>query len=143
MKMILGTFGGLVMLLSAVGCQCCGVTERYCDLVDDVSDCKPNLDRFYRAEFDLNRIGKPDWCQSRINRAICPCSCQSQCGCGHHHPCNASGGACNCPTPCLCGATAAETTPTAVPATPAPAPAPAEPAETTGGDLPFLLPTGE
>lgn len=142
MKTVSGIFGALLLVLSAAGCQCCGVTERYADLIDDVSDCKPTLDRFYHAELDLNRIGKPDWCRSRINRALCPCRCVETCGCGHH-PCG--GGECRCPAPCLCGEPVEQApagTPPMQPGTAPPAPQPASPPAETD-TVPYLLPAGD
>jgi hypothetical protein len=75
MKPITNAVVGFCLIVSGLGCQCYGLTERYADFVDDVSDHKPNLDRFYSAKYDLNRIGKPDWCQSRINCWLCGRAC--------------------------------------------------------------------
>lgn len=65
--------------LALTGCQCCSWTESYCDAIDDFSDNhKICLDEYYDATCDLNRIGKPDWCQSETNRELCGLAC----GCG-------------------------------------------------------------
>ena len=67
----------LFLLLAAAcslwisGCQCCGFTEHYADLIDDVSDQKVALDCLYCPSTDLNRIGKPDWAACPINRVLC------------------------------------------------------------------------
>ncbi|GAB4145260.1 MAG: hypothetical protein Tsb009_17340 [Planctomycetaceae bacterium] len=87
MKTILAVALGLCVLGGSLGCQCCKWTERYADLVDDVSDRKPNLDRFYRPEWDLNRIGKPDWCRSKWNRWWCGEACCADSSCGHCSHC--------------------------------------------------------
>ena len=58
-------------ILPLVGCQCCSHTDRYSNKLDDIADHEPNLDRFYHAEFDLQRIGKADWCRNRLNRTLC------------------------------------------------------------------------
>jgi hypothetical protein len=53
------------------GCQCCSLSEPYADLIDNVSDQKLTLDALYNPELDLQRIGKPDWCRSPLNRWLC------------------------------------------------------------------------
>jgi len=53
------------------GCQCCSLSEPYADLIDNVSDQKITLDALYNPELDLQRIGKPDWCRSPLNRWLC------------------------------------------------------------------------
>ncbi|MCH8830066.1 MAG: hypothetical protein IID45_10870 [Planctomycetes bacterium] len=76
MKRVVFLFAGIWFLSWTAGCQCCGLTERYADLIDDVADYSPKFDRFYHAECDLNRIGKPDWCRSRFNRMLCRRACE-------------------------------------------------------------------
>ena len=66
----------LVCVVGLVGCQCCGVTERYADLIDDVNDYDLELDAWYHPGLDLTRIGKPDWCRSRFNRMLCRRACE-------------------------------------------------------------------
>ena len=61
------------LIIVSSGCQCFQASNRYYDLIDDVSDSEIYVDRFYRPTWDLTRIGKPDWCQSRINRWWCKC----------------------------------------------------------------------
>ena len=60
-------------LIVSSGCQCFKASNRYYNLIDDVSDTQIYADRFYRPTWDLTRIGKPDWCQSRFNRWWCNC----------------------------------------------------------------------
>jgi len=69
----------MAVVAGLAGCQCCGVTERYADVVDDVSDHKPVLDRLYHPAYDLTRIGKPDWCCNRLNRWWCRRACRGDC----------------------------------------------------------------
>jgi len=57
--------------LFLTGCQCCRLSEPYADLIDDISDRPVTLDALYNPELDLQRIGKPDWCRSRLNRWLC------------------------------------------------------------------------
>lgn len=64
---------------TAIGCQCCSHTETYGDFIDDVNDHGFCMDRFYRAEWDLTRIGHSDWCQSEFNRKWCGLGCQGNC----------------------------------------------------------------
>jgi hypothetical protein len=74
------SLAALTMLLMT-GCQCCSWSDAYYDHIDDFSSdhdlCYSCVDRFYDATLDLNRIGKPDWCRSKINRKLCgrTCSC--------------------------------------------------------------------
>jgi hypothetical protein len=65
-----------MMVVSACGCQCCFLYEPYADAVDCVADHEHHFDRLYRPWYDLTRIGRPDWCQCPLNRALCPCACQ-------------------------------------------------------------------
>ncbi|QDV53613.1 hypothetical protein [Gimesia fumaroli] len=60
-------------LIVSSGCQCFKASNLYYNLIDDVSDTQIYADRFYRPTWDLTRIGKPDWCQSRFNRWWCKC----------------------------------------------------------------------
>lgn len=52
--------------LVQTGCHCCGVSECYSDVIDDVSDKDLCLDRYYCEKLDVTR-----WCMNR------------QCGCRH------------------------------------------------------------
>ena len=61
------------------GCQCCSLGDKYAGLIDDVSDHEVELDCLYRPQLDLNRIGKPDWRCSRLNRALCGRACNETC----------------------------------------------------------------
>ncbi|MCA9006131.1 MAG: hypothetical protein KDA70_12740 [Planctomycetaceae bacterium] len=67
-------------LIVCSGCQCFRASNVYYNLIDDISDTQLYADRFYRPTWDLTRIGKPDWCQSRFNRWWCKCcdDCQMQ-----------------------------------------------------------------
>lgn len=69
------------LIIVSSGCQCFQASNRYYNLIDDVSDSEVYVDRFYRPTWDLTRIGKPDWCQSRFNRWWCKC-CDN---CGPHY----------------------------------------------------------
>lgn len=62
----------------AAGCQCCALTERYQDHIDDISDHEGNFERFYSPCLDLTRIGRPDWCSCSVNRWLCPCGCDKR-----------------------------------------------------------------
>ncbi|MEX1232893.1 MAG: hypothetical protein WEB58_21780 [Planctomycetaceae bacterium] len=69
-----------LLLWGLTGCQCSVLTRYYADAVDDVSDYDLEMDAFYRPTWDLNRIGKPDWCQSAFNRFWCRChGCDAYC----------------------------------------------------------------
>lgn len=61
------------LLLGSSGCQCFKASNLYYNLIDDISDTQIYADRLYRPTWDLTRIGKPDWCSSRINRWWCKC----------------------------------------------------------------------
>ena len=65
----------LVSLAGQSGCQCCALTNHYACLIDRISDHEHTKERFYHPELDLNRIGRPDWCQCRVNRVLCGCAC--------------------------------------------------------------------
>lgn len=65
----------LVLASGACGCQCCCLTDHYADAVDCVATHETALDALYHPGLDLTRIGREDWCQCRINRALCPCAC--------------------------------------------------------------------
>ena len=71
---------GLLTLVFA-GCQCCPCSDVYSNVIDDTSDClaKPSADCLYCPALDLNRIGKSDWCECRLNRLLCCRCCQSDC----------------------------------------------------------------
>lgn len=57
------------------GCQCCALTEHYACLIDWISDHERAEEISYHPGWDLNRIGRPDWCTCRVNRLLCPCAC--------------------------------------------------------------------
>lgn len=67
----------LLFLATAVsaGCQYCHVTESWQDHVDHFVDCEPCLDHLYHPEWDVSRIGQPDWCRCRWNRLLWPKAC--------------------------------------------------------------------
>lgn len=46
----------LLSCLMLTGCHCCGVTERYADHIDDISDSSVHLDRYYCEKLDLTRL---------------------------------------------------------------------------------------
>lgn len=50
----------MTLFLAAAGCQCCAVTQRWADAIDDIADCEPALECLYRPGCDLNRIGELD-----------------------------------------------------------------------------------
>ncbi len=58
-------------LLLCTGCHCCcfaPVTEKYCDVVDDIAERRPWADRCYHSKLDLTRLGRsdgPDCCRNR------------------------------------------------------------------------------
>lgn len=76
-------FLALLTCLLLTGCQCCSLTERYCDKVDEINDSYPTFDSHYHARWDLTRIGRQDWCRSRLNRWWCGKSCDQ---CRTFHP---------------------------------------------------------
>lgn len=57
------------------GCQCFSVNELVYDGIDAINDCPPTFDECYHARWDLTRIGRRDWCASRLNRLWCGDSC--------------------------------------------------------------------
>lgn len=63
------------LLLGLSGCQCCTLFDHYAAWVDCVADDEHHFERIYVPAWDLNRIGRPDWCQCRLNRAFCRCAC--------------------------------------------------------------------
>jgi hypothetical protein len=67
---------GLAWLVAGGGCQCCHVFEPYADVIDHVSDHEHSLECLYHPAFDLNRIGKPDWCTCPLNRLLCHRACK-------------------------------------------------------------------
>ena len=62
MKRITSLLLGL-LILTACGCQCCGVTDHYCDHIDDVADSGPRMEWLYHSKLDLTRINKCDGIQ--------------------------------------------------------------------------------
>lgn len=70
-----------VLMVVGSGCQCSNVRDRYGDVVDDVTDVDLNMEWAYKPKWDLNLVGRPEWCSSRLNRLICP-KCWKKCqGC--------------------------------------------------------------
>lgn len=65
-----------MLLVLTAGCQCCPLTDHYASAVDCIADHEHGLDVLYTPCLDLTRIGRPDWCQCRVNRWICPCRCE-------------------------------------------------------------------
>ena len=59
MKALTSILLGL-LFLATTGCQCCCVTEHYCDGIDDIADSSPRLDGCYHSHLDLTRINKCD-----------------------------------------------------------------------------------
>jgi hypothetical protein len=83
------TFLMFGMLGVLAGCQCTPGTERLGDAVDHVGDRAIHLDALYRPDWDLNRIGHSDWCESRFNQLWCRRGCCRRCesivlGAEHH-----------------------------------------------------------
>lgn len=72
----------------ASGCRCCRLSNPVYNCVDDCTDYKAELDRLYCAKLDISRAGMPDWCASRVNRAVCKCRCDgtSCCVCPVYYP---------------------------------------------------------
>ena len=62
-------------LATLAGCQCCCLTERYASFVDHVADHEHCFEVLYSPCWDLNRIGRSDWCSCRMNRVFCRCAC--------------------------------------------------------------------
>ncbi len=65
---------GLMAIIS--GCQCTPMTSRYGDVIDDISDSKLELERFYEPGLDVSRIGMPDWRRFGWNHKLCKCKCR-------------------------------------------------------------------
>ncbi len=67
-----------IMAVTALssGCQCTPMTARYGNFVDDVSDSKLELERFYVPGLDVSRIGMPDWRRFGWNHVLCKCNCR-------------------------------------------------------------------
>jgi len=65
---------GLMAIIS--GCQCTPMTARYGDVIDDISDSKLELERFYEPGLDVSRIGMPDWRRFGWNHKLCKCKCR-------------------------------------------------------------------
>lgn len=63
------------------GCQCSPLTAKYADVIDDINDHPFQMDPLYVPTLDVNRIGRPDWCQSRLNRLWCSFGCRNCCSC--------------------------------------------------------------
>ena len=64
-----------VFLINLAGCQCCRLTEHYAGLIDCISDHEHHYEVLYCPGWDLNRIGRGDWCSYRHNRLFCRCVC--------------------------------------------------------------------
>ncbi len=65
---------GLLVIIS--GCQCTPMTARYGDVIDDISDRKLELERFYVPGLDVSRIGMPDWRGFGWNHKLGKCKCR-------------------------------------------------------------------
>lgn len=64
MKPLLPAF---ILCASLIGCQTCDWTESYCDHIDVENDLHPTCgDDLYHPSLDLTRIGRRDWCQTRM-----------------------------------------------------------------------------
>lgn len=61
MKIFTLSLAALSLLVSC-GCHCCGCTEHYADVIDDVSDCNVCLDECYCEDLDLTRLCMPRHC---------------------------------------------------------------------------------
>ncbi len=72
---------GLLAIIS--GCQCTPLTSRYGDRIDDFSDRKLELERFYQPGLDVSRIGMPDWRRFGWNHRLCACRCRLCQYCSH------------------------------------------------------------
>lgn len=75
MRRVLTGCLGIVLAALLAGCQCCGLTERYADHIDDIADWEPDVSCIYTPCLDLTRIGKPDWCACGLNRWWCVRGC--------------------------------------------------------------------
>ena len=67
--------GCLGITAIAAGCQCSPLLNRYADCIDDINDRAHYVDRCYRPQYDLTRIGKADWCGTRM-APLCGCRCE-------------------------------------------------------------------
>jgi len=67
---------GLLLAGGTCGCQCAPLTDHYANAVDHIADRELALDALYHPGLDLTRIGRTDWCQCGINRALCRCACE-------------------------------------------------------------------
>ena len=65
---------GLLAIIS--GCQCTPFTARYGNVIDDLSDSKLEMERFYQPGLDVSRVGMPDWRRYRWNHLLCKCKCR-------------------------------------------------------------------
>ena len=61
-------FGFLLCSLLMTGCHCCGWSEHYADMIDDVSDHQGCLDRYYCEKLDVTRL-----C---MNKRCCNTNCR-------------------------------------------------------------------
>ena len=70
-----------LFMVALAGCQCCRCSNIYSNVIDSSSDCLTSLDVdcLYKPTLDLNRIGKPDWCESCVNRLWCRTGCCKSC----------------------------------------------------------------
>jgi len=85
----------LITVLSS-GCRCGYLNDASGDFIDTITEPRLSLDRWYRPELDLTRIGKPDWCRSPFNRLLCRDKCSGSCG-------NSCRSQCGCPAESGCG----------------------------------------
>jgi hypothetical protein len=67
-------FAVLGLILSGTGCQCCGLTDCWCDHIDTFADHEGCCECLYCSELDPNRINRPGGpCACGDCRpAICP-----------------------------------------------------------------------
>lgn len=63
-----------LFLLNLAGCQSCWLTEPYACRVDRISDHEHHYEALYSPRWDLNRIGRSDWCSYR--HLICRSACE-------------------------------------------------------------------
>ena len=75
MRLVTALFATAIAVAGA-GCQCSPLLRPSGDLIDDISDHPPRAEWLYSAGWDLNRIGKPDWCAKSPFRGLCRRRCQ-------------------------------------------------------------------
>lgn len=77
MRRLIGLATGLLLAVAASGCCqfASHLENEFGDFVDYVNLREPDLTHLYHPGLDPLRIGKPDWCSYKVNRALCPCAC--------------------------------------------------------------------